>query len=95
MKLSRVFHVYASFFGKIQQVLSGLAEEPLVGYFFWVVVPVPDFDAMRRAVGDDGFPLQSRMETHENPFSGVHSGDLEVVHPRNLQKRRGQLRLSG
>jgi len=58
MHIRGTFHFYASFFGKVKQVLSGLAKEFLIGHFFGVVVPVPHFDAVAGAVGDYGFAFE-------------------------------------
>jgi len=52
------FDSYASFLGDVEEVLPCLGWEGCVGYFFWVVVPVPDFESVAGGVCDDGFLFQ-------------------------------------
>ena len=55
----------SSFFGYVEQILSGLLEEVLVGFFFGVIVPVPHFDSVACGVGDNSFPFKDWMITNE------------------------------
>jgi hypothetical protein len=71
MNVDSIFHLYASFSGEVKQVLSGLAEELLIGNFFEVVVPVPDFYSVAGAVGDDGFALERGVVAEEYGFFRV------------------------
>ena len=54
---------YALFFGDFKNISSGLAQEVFVGYFFWVVVPVPHFDSVTCGVGDYCFAFEGWVVT--------------------------------
>ena len=55
------FYFQASLFGDIKKIGFGLLEEAFVGYFFWVVVPVPHFYSVACGVSDYGFSFEGRV----------------------------------
>lgn len=49
------------------------------GFFFGVVVPVPDFDAVAGGVGYDGAAVEGGVVAEEDGVLCVEAGDLEFV----------------
>lgn len=84
VNLCCIFYFYASLFSYLEQVLSCLVKEVYVGYFFRVVVPVPDFQAMTGCVGDDGFSFQGWVVAEEHGLFWVQLCHLEVVYLCNV-----------